>query len=454
MKLKKISKKAIIIIVVAAIGIGTASWFGVANAAKENVPDTIQREYSVARGDITAGVSGQGTLNYESTPRNFREIVTIGELFVKQGQSVKTGDKLAQADEKKLNEAYEQALSELEKARIALKQAQSAKTLGELNAQKEAASGDAGNSEANSQIAQAQSTIDSLKQKISALDAQIAQTEGQIAVLLPDDPQTAELKARLEIFIKERDSAQAELSSAQGNLSSLEETKNKQEEAQAKNADINKKIANANSGSLNSAIELAKVDVELAQKKADQLKAIQEDTFLYADMDGVVLSLDAAPGSETKPDTPILTIGDPNKKRIVVPVPQSDIGKVKEGQGAEFMLDAFGDKKFTGKVINRSLVPIKESNPVSYGVTVEVDASDAEMLNGMTANVTLIIKQQKNVLQLSNKAILVKDGKQVVKMKNEDGTLREVEIKTGFSDGKVSEITTGLSEGDIVIVEG
>ncbi|MGL4336089.1 MAG: HlyD family efflux transporter periplasmic adaptor subunit, partial [Turicibacter sp.] len=59
-----------------------------------------------------------------------------------------------------------------------------------------------------------------------------------------------------------------------------------------------------------------------------------------------------------------------------------------------------------------------------------------------------------DVLMLSNKAITLKDGKQVVNVKNEDGTVTETEITTGFSDGKNSEIISGLSEGDTVVVGG
>ncbi len=454
MKGKKISKKAIAILVVAAIGIGTASYFGVTNAAKDEQPDAIEREYTVKRDDITAGVSGQGVLKLEAEPQSFGEIVTIGELFAKTGQMVKKGDKLVGADVEKLDKAVEEAQNELEKARIALKQAQNAKTLGDLNARKEAIGNDAGNAEADSQLVQAKSAADALKQKADGLQAQIAQLDAQIAALEEGDGQLEELNARKTVLQTELLNAQTELDSANGNVSSLENAKSKQEEAQAKNADIDRKIAGANSGNLNDAIALAKLDVETAQKKVDRLQQIKNDPYLYADADGVVLLIDAAKGSETKPDTPIALIGDPNKKRIIVPVSQSDIGKIEEGQAVEFTLDAFGDQTFTGKVFSRSLAPVKDSNPVSYNIVIEADANDAEMLDGMSANATMIVKQQKDVLQLSNKAIAVRDGKQYVKMRNDDGTLRDVEIQTGFSDGKVSEITGGLFEGDIVIVEG
>lgn len=41
-----------------------------------------------------------------------------------------------------------------------------------------------------------------------------------------------------------------------------------------------------------------------------------------------------------------------------------------------------------------------------------------------------------------------------MQVKQDDGTLKEVEITTGFSDGKISEIVSGLSEGDTVVVGG
>lgn len=454
MKLKKISRKAIIILVVAAIGITTASYFGITKAGDSDVSETIRREYPVKRADITAGVSAQGVLHYEAESQNFSEAVTIGELFVKAGQNVNAGDKIAMADDKKLNDALEAAQNELEKARIALKQAKNAKTLGALNAQKEAASQGEGSAEAEGNLAQAKASADALRQKIDDLQSQLTQIDAQLAALVEGDPQYAELTARKTALQKELSDTQSALENANSNVSSLEDAKNKQDSARAKSNSIDQKIADANAGNQNDAITLAKLDVETAQKKVDQLQTIKDDPYLYASISGVILSLDASEGSETKPDTPVARIGDPNKKTVSVSVPQSDIGKIKEGQDVEFTLDAFGDTKFTGKVRSRSLVPLKDSNPVSYSVVIEVTPNDTEMLDGMSANATMIIKQQKNVLQLSNKAISVKDGKQVVKMKNEDGTLREMEITTGFSDGKVSEITDGLSEGDVVIVEG
>ena len=81
----------------------------------------------------------------------------------------------------------------------------------------------------------------------------------------------------------------------------------------------------------------------------------------------------------------------------------------------------------------------------------------------MAASATIISKEKENVLILSNKAITLKDGKQYVNLriedknakKNESGayTLKEIEITTGFSDGRMTEVLSGLSENDVVIVK-
>lgn len=59
-----------------------------------------------------------------------------------------------------------------------------------------------------------------------------------------------------------------------------------------------------------------------------------------------------------------------------------------------------------------------------------------------------------NVLTVSNKGIEYKDGNQQVLIRDKDGEIKKVTIKTGFSDGAVSEVIEGLKEGDIVVVKG
>lgn len=94
------------------------------------------------------------------------------------------------------------------------------------------------------------------------------------------------------------------------------------------------------------------------------------------------------------------------------------------------------------------------ANPLEYTAYASIEANDLLLLEGMTFSAQLIQKQVKDVLCLSNKAIQLNGGKQIVFLMDEAGNLFEEEIQTGFSDGRYSEVLSGLSEGDIVYVEG
>ena len=71
----------------------------------------------------------------------------------------------------------------------------------------------------------------------------------------------------------------------------------------------------------------------------------------------------------------------------------------------------------------------------------------------MTCDVTFITKETKEVLYVANRAVYREGTKSYVKMKQEDGTIVEREIVTGFSDGVSVEVIEGLSEGDVVLIE-
>lgn len=202
------------------------------------------------------------------------------------------------------------------------------------------------------------------------------------------------------------------------------------------------------------AVELAKLEVYKLNEEINKLCELRENPILYSKVSGVVMSLGYVENAVTTPDMPIVIIGDSNKVFAEIVVSQNDINNIEKDQIVTLEIAALQDEKIQGKVSYVNLKPTSEGNSTTYKVIVDVDAKDYGLLEGMTANAQFILKEVKDVLMLSNKAIKLKDGNQVVNVKNEDGTLREVTIQTGFSDGKNSEILSGLKEGDTVVVGG
>ena len=111
-------------------------------------------------------------------------------------------------------------------------------------------------------------------------------------------------------------------------------------------------------------------------------------------------------------------------------------------------------RSISGRVIEKNLVPTQGTEGVTYTVKIAFDEPQEELLQGMTCSVRFIQKRVENVLTLANKAITLTDGKQTVTVQMPDGSHEEREIKTGFSDGRTSEVISGLSAGEIVVVAG
>ncbi len=72
----------------------------------------------------------------------------------------------------------------------------------------------------------------------------------------------------------------------------------------------------------------------------------------------------------------------------------------------------------------------------------------------MTGDLTFITKETEEVTYVSNRAIFREGTRSYVKMYDESGNIVEKEVTTGFSDGENVEIISGLSEGDVVLIEG
>ena len=202
------------------------------------------------------------------------------------------------------------------------------------------------------------------------------------------------------------------------------------------------------------AVELAELEVYRLNTEINKLYELRESPVLYAKVSGVVMSLGGTANSITSPDIPIVVIGNSDKVFAEIVVSQNDINNIEKDQIVTLEVAALQDEKIPGKVSYVNLKPNSEGNSTTYKEIVDVEGKDYGLLEGMTTTAQFILKEVKDVLILSNKAIKLKDGNQVVNVKNEDGTLREVTIQTGFSDGRNSEILSGLKEGDTVVVGG
>ena len=193
----------------------------------------------------------------------------------------------------------------------------------------------------------------------------------------------------------------------------------------------------------------------LAQTQASvQLIQAQLDkTNLIAPISGTVTIQNAKVGEVAAAGSPLVSLISNDRLQIEADIPEADIAKISIGDKTTFTLDALGsDSIFAASVI--SIDPSERiiEGVATYRTKFKLSKDNPQIKPGMTANLTVITNDHKNVLVIPQRTTYSnKDGTfvMVVDDKNSE-TERKVEAGLRGADGNV-EITNGLKEGDKVI---
>lgn len=125
---------------------------------------------------------------------------------------------------------------------------------------------------------------------------------------------------------------------------------------------------------------------------------------IKAPISGVVVSraVDVGQTVAASFSTPTLfTIAnDLTKMQVQANIDEADIGKILVGQDVLFTVDAYDERTFTGRVKQVRLQPVVTQNVVNYTVIIDVPNPDLKLLPGMTANITVMIQEVKDVLKI------------------------------------------------------
>jgi len=253
----------------------------------------------------------------------------------------------------------------------------------------------------------------------------------------------------------------AQLSIDTGTQSAEQKTETAKTEANAAGTELELKEME-----LQQAVDAAQEAYDaLASEIADIKKAISEDGVIMAPCSGMVASvaLEAGDGfevtyntiTETMVDQTLLTITDIADVYVPITISEEDILNVSIWQTASVTMAAFSGQTFEAEVDTISVESSRSgAATVSYTVNVRFAGTNTQqMLEGMSAEVTLVRHQVTDVLYINNSCVANTGGRAVVLVPDAEGNPTEREVKTGFSDGRYVEILSGLSEGETVLAE-
>ncbi len=217
--------------------------------------------------------------------------------------------------------------------------------------------------------------------------------------------------------------------------------------------------------------EQAEQNVNKMQSQYDRAVTNLGYATITSPVDGTVISRQVDVGQTVAASfqTPDLfeIAEDLSQMQIETSVSEADIGMINEGQSVTFTVDAYPTQTFEGFVRQVRLSPTITSNVVVYTVVIDVDNSDLRLKPGMTAFVTILISEKKDVWKVQNSALILRsfdgivadpgdatpsDHLAIQRVVNGEPTVVLVPYEKGLVTATETEIISDeIQEGDRVI---
>jgi len=376
--------------------------------ATNNVKET--KTVTVLKKDIKIAISADGKASYPIFNVNFKTNGIVEDIYIKEGQKINAGEKLAKLDTKNLEYQVQQATANY-----------------------------------NSSLAK-YNKVKSGPSSVEVYAKQIAVNNAKNALIISQESYDYKLQQFNEAKLSEIEiiTEKSKLESAKAQISSTE--------AQLK-------ITNYTDSN---DLTVAKEAVNQTKAALDIAKNNISESIITSPSSGVILSINGKAGeavsssgtSQTQGGVEgFITLANTNNVTVEASILEDDINRIKLNQPVEVIFNALQDDMFTGKVTLISLNPvIDQSGIVTYKVFITIEKGNENIKLGMTAGLSFIIEQVKNVVTAPNVAIKRIDGSASVEILKSDGTSNWQKIETGLTDGTNVEIKTGLKEGDKILI--
>ncbi len=440
-----------------------------------------QQLVKVERGDMTISVTGNGQIGTSREARlAFGSGGKVAEVLVKDGEEVKQGQVLALLDTGALEVAYAQAEVSLMQAETGLAQAKLSRQQAEVALQNARDSEDT----LNAALLNAQVALDQarrvLNTSITAVDyraaeANLRKAEQWYEYVLRAGRETGPGGDDWPLALKRAedalDAARAAYDNALAGYDSEDITIKKN---QVKAAELSHDAAMKNLEKLGDTIATQELQLEAAtlaedqaassvdlarQSLTDAQRQLDEAT-ITATFDGTAATVNAKAGdvvpSPTFSPQTIVYLVDLTQLELVVEVDEVDIPQVTVGAEAIITVDALPHEEFHGEVIAIYPVAREVGGVVLYDVRLSLDdVAGSAIRVGMSATADIQIASSPDTLIIPSRAITQNDqGQSVVTVQTgQDGKTREQVVTVGLTDTLRSEITSGLTEGETVVIE-
>ena len=202
--------------------------------------------------------------------------------------------------------------------------------------------------------------------------------------------------------------------------------------------------------------EAAETQIDSARLGVEAAQSALKDAVVTAPFSGTITMVNVEEGEElTTMDfsKPAFHIIDPTRLEMTGMIDEIDIADVRIGQEAIISLDALPGTDVSGTVTYISQAATIEAGVVLYETTITLQDPPGAVKDGMSATADLVLQEHEDVLVVPAQALMRGTNGQDIVYIVQDGELVSRDVGVGFRSGRTVEITSGLSEGDTVSLE-
>lgn len=283
--------------------------------------------------------------------------------------------------------------------------------------------------------------------------------QGQLLLELFND----DLKAQLALTDRQVEAASAQATAACVNSDKADREAKRIVELARKGAASEEDKDSAVTRAKSAAAQCLAARAEITSRQAhrDVTLAQLERTRLMAPFAGTIAEINGELSEFVTPSPigiatpPAVDLIDTGCFYVSAPIDEVDAAPISVGMEARITLDAFGNTIFPGKV-RRIADYVLDREKQARTVDVEVAFTDPDdvqkLLAGYSADVEILVTVHSDVLRLTSDAII--EEQKVFIYDPATGLVHRKEVQTGLTNWDFSEITSGLKEGDLVVVGG
>jgi HlyD family secretion protein len=169
-------------------------------------------------------------------------------------------------------------------------------------------------------------------------------------------------------------------------------------------------------------LDVAGANIKLAQAQLARAQADLDNSVIRSPIEGVIIkrTIDLGQTVAASFTTPNLfqIARDLTKMQIDTSVSEADVGALKAGQAARFVVDAYPDREFDATMRQFRLAANVVQNVVTYNVVLDVENKDELLKPGMTAQVRLVVANRSNVLRIPTAALRFRLSDEEVEREN------------------------------------